>query len=1356
LLWLFEQMQPGTPAYNLPMARRVRGPLDVGALRSALQTLVARHESLRTHFIEVEGTPKQVVEPADGFTVDVRDLRSAPAATREAEAHRLLHEAAARPFDLTVRMYPRAVLVRLADDDALLLIVVHHFVFDGASAGVLMSELASAYDALRHRRPIELAPLPIQLADFATWERQSLVDARLASSVAYWRAELDGAPSGIDLPTDFARTPGTFGPGGRYASVLSAATRDAVRSLATKHEATTFMVLIAAYQALLYRYSGQADLVVGAAVSGRGRPGTAGLVGFLTNALALRARFDDDPTFASFLAQARGTTLRALEHQDVPYEKVVRELRAGMPASEQTLFRVAYTHQDAAVSVPRLGDALLEPLSADLGVAKFDLMMSARELPQGIEIVLEYRSDLFRAETIGRFVTHLETLIAAAAAAPETRVSRLPILTADERRLMLETWNATDANWPKDATLHDLFAEQARRRPDAIAVECGDERLTYAELDRRANQLAWVLRERGVGPDVLVAVCMEKSVDLVAVLFAILKAGGAYVPMDPAYPDDRLAFMLEDSESRVVVTDTALAPRLAALGATPLVADAVWAAADRRADAPPPSAHADNLCYVIYTSGSTGRPKGGLIEHRNVVRLLINDRLQFEFSDRDVWTVFHSFSFDFSVWEMYGALLYGGRAIVVPRQVAQAPSEFMALLAAKGVTILNQVPSAFYALVQEALARPAVPLALRYIIFGGEALQPTLLADWKARYPATTLVNMFGITETTVHVTFKVIGDAEIANGASNIGQPIPTLTTYVLDEHLQLVPTGVTGELCVGGAGVARGYLKRPELTAERFVPHPFRAGERLYRSGDLGRLRETGDIEYLGRRDAQVKLRGFRIELGEIEATLAKHPAVAHAAVVLRTERGGELVAYVVPEPEHAGTIQRLAALRARESSLPPQIDLPNGMALFHRNRSESEFLFKEIFEGEGYLRHGLKIGEGDVVFDVGANVGFFTVFAGTQVPKTRVYAFEPLPPIFAALRANAEVQGVGGRVFPCGLGSRDETVEFTYYPENTVLSGRFASAAQETEVVRKYLTNVEASAATSGSLDEMLSHKLRGERYQCSIRRLSDVVREERIERIDLLKIDVEKAEWDVLLGIDDADWPKIQQVVMEVHDIDDRLPKVLELFREHGFECFAEEEDMLVGTGLYGVYAWRPGQRTTSTAPVQWRGETALRTDLERHLAESLPTYMVPSAIVFLDALPLTSSGKLDRRALPAPSHEAAEADAPPEGPIEEVVASVWRQTLQISRVGRTTSFFELGGHSLLVTRVVGALAKLLRIQLPIRAMFEAPTVSGIAAALIARETVPGQTAKVAQLVLKLQSQAAQAAGTPTALPTSPHV
>jgi amino acid adenylation domain-containing protein len=929
LLWRLERASP-SHIYNVPRSTRLRGPLDVAALQRALDVLAARHEILRTTFDLVDDEPRQIVHAAAPVPIDVVDLRSAPAGEREPEARRVVRERSMRPFDLSNDSQLRVSLIRLADDDHVLLIESHHVASDVISRGIVFNELRALYNEARGAAPAALPPLPAQYGDFAIWQRQALTGPRLEKLLTYWRERLGGLQP-LELPTDHrgAATPA----GSLVVRDLSPAFADAVRTLSATHGATVFMTLLAGVNGVLARYTGQTDIAVGSPISGRPHADVEGLVGYFVNTLVLRTSLEGDPSFSELLQRVRATSLGAFEHQEIPYELMLTALSESGRVGSAPLFNVMLSMLDGGEG-GRGGLALdgLEAAAfgANRGAAKFDLIFGFREGAQGLRMTVEYRRDLFEPDTIERLVGHFETLVIAGATTPNTPVARLPMLTPAEETQCLTTWNDTEAGWPTNATLHQLFERQVAERPGAVALTCDGVSWTYRDLDGRANRLAWRLREKNVAPDTLVAVCMDKSADLVAALLGILKAGGAYVPMDPAYPDDRLTFMLGDCGAAIVVTDAALVPRLSMLAsAEPLVATEAWADGPHaRDDAPPPSAAPTNLCYVIYTSGSTGRPKGVLIEHRNVVRLLFNDHLQFEFSDKDVWTVFHSFSFDFSVWEMYGALLYGGRLVVVPRPVAQDPAAYIGLLAKEHVTVLNQVPSAFYGLMQEELSRPTATLgALRYIVFGGEALQPALLHDFHARYPGATLVNMFGITETTVHVTFKAIGDAEIANGASNIGGPIPTLTLYVLDDHQQLVPIGVTGELCVGGAGVARGYLNRPDLTEERFIAHPFRAGERLYRSGDLGRLRPSGEIEYLGRRDAQVKIRGFRIELGEIESAICAHPSVRSAAVIAVAARDGtQLAGYFVAATEATGAPVTPASLRTYLRERLPDYMVPS----------------------------------------------------------------------------------------------------------------------------------------------------------------------------------------------------------------------------------------------------------------------------------------------------------------------------------------------------------------------------------------------------------------------------------------------
>jgi amino acid adenylation domain-containing protein len=900
-LWILEELEPGSPAYNVPVARRLLGRLDLRALSAALARLITRHEILRTTFGTQDGMPVQVVHgaPRSPAPMPCTDLSGLPPAAREAEVMRRATEEAVRPFDLRRGPLLRASLLRLADDDHVFLLTLHHIITDGWSKGVLNRELAAFYAAEIDQSEPQVDPLPLQYADYAIWQREWLDGEELERQVAFWRETLAAPRTTLELPVDRPRPAIATSSGALHHFEIDADVADGARMLSRREGVTLFMTLLSGFQAMLHRYSGQDDIIVGSPIAGRTQAETEGMIGLFVNTLVLRTDLGGDPTFRTLLRRTRETALAAFAHEHLPFEKLVEVLQPERDRSRHPLFQVAFALQN----VPGSGAAFVglesRPVATPRETAKFDIMLTVAESGAGMRATMSYNTDLFDAATVERMAGHFRVLLAGAVADPDEPISRLPILTEPERRSILGEWNDTDAGYPAQETIHARFEAQVERAPGAIALIADGHSISYGDLNRCANQLAHRLRAAGVGPDRFVGICLERSAEMVVAILAVLKAGGAYVPLDPAYPADRLAFMLEDSAVSALVTTTGLERLLPPL-ACPIVRldrDSAALAAEPGTN-PSPSAAAGDLCYLIYTSGSTGRPKGVMIEHGNVVRLLVNDRFQFDFGPGDVWTIFHSFAFDFSVWEMYGALLYGGTAVVVPRAVAQSPADFLELLRRHGVTVLNQTPSAFYALASAELERPAADLRLRYVVFGGEALQPALLRAWRERYPGTALINMFGITETTVHVTYKEITEAEIASGASNIGRPIPTLTTYVLDRHLAPVPIGVAGELCVGGAGVARGYLRRDALTAERFVTHPYRPGERMYRSGDIGRLLPSGEIEYLGRRDDQVKIRGFRIELGEIEAALGQLPVLSQTVVIAREDRPGDkrLVAYVV----------------------------------------------------------------------------------------------------------------------------------------------------------------------------------------------------------------------------------------------------------------------------------------------------------------------------------------------------------------------------------------------------------------------------------------------------------------------------
>ncbi|HEX8148210.1 MAG TPA: amino acid adenylation domain-containing protein [Pyrinomonadaceae bacterium] len=905
-LWFLDQWQKGLPVYNVTSAVRLRGRLDVEALERTLREVVRRHESLRTTFdLDEGGRPVQVVNEGLSVTLTLVDLTGLPGGEREQEARRQATLEARRPFDLARGPLLRPTLWRLGEEEHIALLVVHHIISDAWSMGVLLAEVSALYEALSAGEASPLPELPLQYADYAVWQRESLSDDVLRQRLAYWRERLAGVPKVLELPADRPRPPVQNFRGAKLGRGLPPALHEELSALSRREGATLYMTLLAAFLTLLARYTGQGDLAVGSPTAGRSRLELEGLIGFFVNTLVLRADASDDPSFLELLGRVKAAAIEAHDYE-VPFEKLVEELRPERSLSHQPLIQVMFALQNTAAPSLELPGLSVSSYAVETASSRFDLTLSMVETPGALSATVEYSADLFDAATAGRMLESFETLLRGVVADPRRRISRLPLLPGEERRRLLSEWNATRPEEVRGVCLHELFEEQVGRTPDAVALSYEDERLTYRELNGRANRLARYLRGRGVGAESLVGVCVERSNEMVVALLGVLKAGGAYVPLDPAYPKDRLAFMTEDARAGVLITQRHLLPKLPGHTAEVVCLDADWGEIGRESEQNVEGASGpENVAYVIYTSGSTGSPKGVAVTHANVTRLFASTRRWYGFNESDVWTLFHSYAFDFSVWELWGALLYGGRLVIVPYLVSRTPGDFYRLLVEEGVTVLSQTPSAFRQLMQaEEEAGGAQSLSLRYVVFGGEALEFRDLKKWYARRAdgPPRLVNMYGITETTVHVTYRPLraADAQEDRALSLIGVRIPDLQLYILDPHMEPVPPGVPGEIYVGGAGLARGYLGRAGLTAERFVPHPFGEahGARLYRTGDLARHLPDGDIEYLGRADEQVKIRGFRIEPGEIEGVLSGHEAVDEVLVVAREDAPGErrLVAYFV----------------------------------------------------------------------------------------------------------------------------------------------------------------------------------------------------------------------------------------------------------------------------------------------------------------------------------------------------------------------------------------------------------------------------------------------------------------------------
>ncbi|HEV7602274.1 MAG TPA: amino acid adenylation domain-containing protein [Bradyrhizobium sp.] len=933
--WLLHSMRPDSASYHVAFAARVCSPVNVTAMQRAWRALRERHATLRTQWSRDGSHLVQQVRTSfvDSFETSLIKDDEAVLEQETLAAYR-------RPFDLQDGEPARLHLLTRSGSDHVLLLVAHHIACDGWSLWILIEELKQLYAAECGARSARLAPQTHSYVDFINWELALLRGPECDRQWEYWRARLSGELPALELPTDRPRARIASGRGSSHAFTFPADLRDALARLAQDRGVTLFTVLAAGLGVLLQRYTGQHDILIGMPAAGRTENAFAGVVGHFVNQVVLRLDLSGEPTFNTMIDRAREAVLGAMAAENLPFPVIVHRLSPDRDAGRSPLFQVNLVYQQAqqageiinlmtgtgSMAPVEWGGLLLRPYRLAQQEGQFDLTVEVMEAGATLSALLKYDSDLFDAATIVGLGERFKILLASAQQNPDRTVGDLEVFDADDRARLISEQGRETAAWPP-ACLHRRFEEAARRAPDAVALICEGQHVSYGELNGRANRLAARLRRKGVGPETLVALLFDPRIEMVVAILGALKAGGAFLPLDAAAPDDRLAFMLEDSGAAVLVTGRDRGDRLSEYGGTVLDLDAIEAeVAGDVEDCIDDAASPANAAYCIYTSGTTGRPKGVVVEHRQVCRLFDATREWFSFDTRDVWTLFHSYAFDFSCWEIWGALLHGGRLVIVPRPIVRAPEAFHALVAEHGVTVLNQTPSAFREFVAADERTPVNALsALRLVIFGGEALDLGMLSPWIARHGAVPrLVNMYGITETTVHVTYAEV-DSAMAEGPSRIGVPIPDLQVYLLDARMQPVPDGVRGELYVGGAGLARGYLGRAALTAERFVPHPFslEPGARLYRTGDLARYR-AGTLEYLGRIDGQVKIRGFRIERGEIEAVLRAFPGVRDAIVAARQGVGGDnaLFAYVLRE---AGASPGVASIRSHLRATLPEYMVP-----------------------------------------------------------------------------------------------------------------------------------------------------------------------------------------------------------------------------------------------------------------------------------------------------------------------------------------------------------------------------------------------------------------------------------------------
>ena len=1365
-VWFLCTLVPDNKAYNFQFTLRFRGKFNKRLFESCLTEIIRRHEILRTTFPTVQGKPVQMVHEPWEAKISVADLRGVPG---KEEREHLLQEAIEQELDFTFD-FTKLPLIRfkvflLDEEEFLFLQIEHHFVHDGWSNAVYLQELKVLYETYSKGEKSPLPELTVQFSDFAIWQREWLEGDSADRHLNYWLKQLHECPDILELSSDKPRPNMQSFNGDLLRIHVPDDLYQGLRAFCCDKETTLFVTLYSAFSILLHLYTDQEDMLVGTALVNRRSEETTHLIGMFVNAIVLRTRVSGELMLADLLESVQEVVLQAYEHQETPIGKIVERLFSDREPSRNPLFQVMFSFHDSPVPDVEFSDLSAEyriihneTSKTDLNViclprAEQRIGMDKTERQERLEILWEYNSDIFNRETMERMTNYYFKILEDILNKNKLRVSDIEIIDETNKRKILSDFNDTAAEYPKDKCIHELFEEQVKQKPDNDAVFFEGQKLTYRELDEKSTTLAVYLQKHGVKPDSLVGICAERSLEMMVGILGILKAGGAYVPIDPEYPEARIKYMLEDSGVKILLTPQKLEEKVSGLllndDSKIIAVDKQWVEIAAGKGKLEREVRPNHLAYVIYTSGSTGKPKGVMVEHQAICNRIVWMQKQYDLNQMDRVLQKTPFSFDVSVWEFLWPIMAGAKLIFVLPDKHKDGKYLANFIEEQKITTLHFVPSMLQSfLAVENLSDKAS--SIKRIICSGEALSKNVQDDCLTKLDCE-LHNLYGPTEAAVDVTYWKC-DREY-QWSVPIGRPIYNTQIYILSNRNQARPIGVPGELHIAGAGLARGYLNQPDLTAEKFINNPFNPGARMYKTGDLARWLPDGNIEFLGRMDHQVKVRGYRIELGEIEAVMREQEGVAESVVVM-PERGKDeklMVGYFVPDKKNAGKILKQMKME-KEGELKEKrfYQLRNGMEIAHLNVGETEAVYEEIFEEEEYLRHGITIEDEDCIFDVGGNIGLFTLYVTEKKEDVQVYAFEPIPDVYEVMRINTEMYGRGVKIYNFGLSNESGEEKFTYYPHVTIVSGGYGNQEEERKTVRAYILKEESRKENREDLkqdeiEEILEKRLKSKQVKCRLKTISEVLKVEGIERVDFLKIDVEKMEKKVLEGIEERDWGKIKQIVVEVHDIENRVAELRQLFKGKGYEVTIEQQSNLEEAGLYNVYAKRrigqEGQKSEGNSKQKrekddggkrWYSKTLLIKEIEARLRKRLPDYMIPTVLIAIEETPLMPNGKIDRKTLMKREVEleSSQEYVAPQTETEQELARIWEEVLGVKKVGIYHNFFKLGGHSLLANQIISRINQKLAIQVPLRRLFEAPNIKKLS--LVVGESQPCQPVPITSI------------------------
>ncbi|MEM9821800.1 MAG: amino acid adenylation domain-containing protein, partial [Bacteroidota bacterium] len=1395
-LWFIDKLD-GSLAYNMPSVLKLKGAINIEVLEYSFNAIVNRHEVLRTVYQAEEGQPYQVVLPKDQWKLNVTDL------TENADVGKVderIESEIKQAFDLANDYMLRANLLKVAEDEFVLIMIIHHIASDGWSNPILVNEIVSFYKAKIAGEEAGLSDLPIQYLDYAVWQKEYLTGEVLNQKLSYWEKKLKGTEP-INLPTDFVR-PAIQSTNGRTVGMtIDQKTSEQVAALAKETGTTLSMILLSVLKILLSRYSGQNDICVGMPIANRSAAEVESLIGFFVNTLALRSNLNEEVAFADFIREMKQVMLEAFNHQDVPFEKIVDRVESGRDMSRNPIFQVAYTFNNTE-DIPDLdlGGATLEMMPFVDETTPYDLSWDLESTKEGIRIDVQYCTDLFQGATVERMLAHFGQLLASAVSQSDLAISRLNMLLPEEEALILGQKATASGDWFNRAEkdlgntlpINVRFENCAAEYGEATAVVHGDVRWNYQQVNDFANQIAHSLSDMGVEPGHFVGVYAERNPALLSALLGIIKIGAVYVPLDTQNPTERIEKMIANSQMSAIISTDALVAQLEEVATDKvLLFDEAGAALRARVEKangqlvdrtmidnantenPANPNQMDSWAYMLFTSGSTGEPKGAITRHDGAMNHILAEYELLELEDGFNFLQSAGIGSDISLWQMLAPVLKGGSVVIVDKFDILNYDAIIQLMSEEQISIVEFVPSYIWGLVERLKEMPKRPAmeSLKWIMMVGEQVPVKLVNDFRDLYPQVRILNGYGPCEASDDITqYEVIGKLDPKLNRVPIGRSLTNMNMFVVDTNGALCPVGIAGELCVSGVGVGAGYFGMPEKTAAAFIKNPFPGtlGEVLYRTGDLGRWLPDGNLEFLGRIDRQVKIRGHRVELGEIETYIREDKMVkdAHIMVHRSEEEGAQdaLVAFVVVD-ENQGVEQRVIGkpiinkvdqkIEAHNEANPhlasQLIELEKGIKAYALNKSESLFAYNEIFEEQAYLINGISLKPGDVVFDVGANVGMFSMYVSLHFPGSEIYSFEPLPPTFEIMNSNCIVYGDQAKIkaYKAGLSDKNQKVTFTHYPDNSMLSGRYGDLEEDKSYVRNVLERQLRDEEDQDTDIQILVDKtMNYEEYECQLLSLSEVVEENNIQQIDLLKVDVERSELDVLMGIKPEHWPLIKQIVIEVHDDGNSLDKVKEFLDTYGYSYLVEQEDLLVGTHLYNIYAVRKDAEEVSTVEnvtPELIGLEMINKDLFAHCQDGLPAYMQPTEYCFVEKIPLNLSDKVDQKQLKVileaerekTSGQTSFKDGKPcTTETEKSILAIWEAILDRKGIGADEDFFEAGGHSLLAMRVKAALQKEMDIEVDIRDLFLYKSIEELADYIDTREM--GNT----QPALSVQERPAQ--------------